>query len=29
MGFIHSQTHKVGCVISDLVVLPAPGPPGK
>jgi hypothetical protein len=29
MGFIHSQTHKVGCVISDLVVLPAPAPRGK
>jgi hypothetical protein len=23
MGFIHSQTDKVGCVISDLVVLPS------
>jgi hypothetical protein len=26
MGFIHSQTHKVGCAISDLVVLPPPAP---
>lgn len=29
MGFIHSQTHNVGCVISDLVILPAPAPRGK
>jgi hypothetical protein len=29
IGFIHSQTHKVGCAISDLVVLPAPAPRGK
>jgi hypothetical protein len=29
MGFIHSQAHKVGCVVSDLVVLPAPAPRGK
>jgi hypothetical protein len=29
IGFIHSQTHKVGCAISDFVVLPAPAPRGK
>ena len=29
MGFIHSQAHTVGCVVSDLVVLPAPPPPRK
>jgi hypothetical protein len=26
MGFIHSQAHTVGCVLSDLVVMPAPAP---
>jgi hypothetical protein len=29
MGFIHSQTHKVGCVISDLMVLPGLAPRGE
>jgi hypothetical protein len=29
IGFIHSQTHKVGCAISDLMVLPASAPRGK
>ena len=29
MGFIHSQTHTIGCIISNLVVVPTPEPRGK